>query len=50
MLSPECPSKQSELLQEDKGKMVGAITAMSELTLLQREDEELKQIIDHDFL
>ena len=40
------PLEQSELHQEDKGKMVGAIAATSELAELQRKDEGLKQIID----
>ena len=39
------PLEQSELHQEDKGKMVGAIAATSELAELQRKDEGLKQII-----
>ena len=33
------PLEQSELHQEDKGKMVGAIAATSELAELQRKDE-----------
>ena len=40
------PLEQSELHQEDKGKMVGAITATTELAELQSKDEGLKQIID----
>ena len=40
------PLEQSELHQEDKGKMVGAIASTSELAKLQRKDEGLKQIID----
>ena len=40
------PFKQSELHQENKGKMVGAIASTSELAELQRKDGGLKQIID----
>ena len=40
------PLKQSELHQEDKGKMIGAISAtMSELAELKRKDEVLKQVM-----
>ena len=40
------PLEQSEVHQEDKRKIVGAIAATSELAELQRKDERLKQIID----